>query len=64
MVLLENVDVNFEDTPLEAAIDQLAELADIDIRLDVPALRAANVREREVAGWNKSGIIQRYAGQQ
>ncbi len=45
--LLENVDVNFEDTPLEAAIDQLAELADIDIRLDVPALRAANVRERE-----------------
>lgn len=45
--LEENISVDFEDTPLESAIQQLAELADIDIRLDVSALRNARIRERE-----------------
>jgi hypothetical protein len=45
--LQENVSVAFRDTPLETAVLQLAETAEIDIRLDLPALREARVRERE-----------------
>ena len=45
--LEENVSVEFSDTPLEAAIDRLAEITKIDIRLDEPALRKIRVRERE-----------------
>ena len=42
-----NVSVNFSDTPLETAIEQLAADAKSDIRLDRPALRDARIRERE-----------------
>jgi hypothetical protein len=42
-----NVSVDFLDTPLVTAVAQLAEQADIDLRLDLPALRAIGVRERE-----------------
>ena len=45
--LRENVSVDFQDTPLEAAVQRLAEVASIDVRLDVSALRSARVRERE-----------------
>ncbi len=45
--LQENVSVDFQDTPLEAAVQRLSEEASIDIRLDVPALRNARIRERE-----------------
>jgi hypothetical protein len=45
--LQENVSANFEDTPLEAAVQRLAEEASIDVRLDVSALRDARIRERE-----------------
>lgn len=45
--LNENVTVEFLDTPLEAAIQQLADAAKADIRLDRPALRANRIRERE-----------------
>jgi hypothetical protein len=43
----DNVSVDFLDTPLEAAVRQLAEIAHVDIRLDIPALREIRVRERE-----------------
>ena len=43
----ENVSVDFLDTPLEAAVRQLAEKSQIDIRLDMPTLREMRVRERE-----------------
>lgn len=39
--------VSFEDTPLETAVAELASTTQADIRLDVPALRAVRVRERE-----------------
>ncbi len=42
-----NVSVDFTDTPLESAIEQLAANAMSDIRLDRPALRDARIRERE-----------------
>ncbi|MEE3371025.1 MAG: hypothetical protein VX346_16945, partial [Planctomycetota bacterium] len=42
-----NVSVNFSDTPLATAIDQLATGSESDIRLDRPALRDARIRERE-----------------
>jgi hypothetical protein len=42
-----NVSVDFLDTPLEAAVRQLAADSRIDIRLDMPALREIRVRERE-----------------
>ncbi|MBN83152.1 MAG: hypothetical protein CMJ70_23715 [Planctomycetaceae bacterium] len=42
-----NVSVNFSDTPLATAIDQLATTSESDIRLDRPALRDARIRERE-----------------
>lgn len=45
--LEQNVSVRFEETPLAAAIEQLAERAQADIRLDLPALRGSRVRERE-----------------
>ncbi len=45
--LQENISVDFQDTPLEAAVEQIAELASIDIRLDVSALQSARIRERE-----------------
>jgi hypothetical protein len=43
----ENVKVAFRDTPLETAIAELAEMTKIDMRIDLPALRAARIRERE-----------------
>ncbi len=42
-----NVSVNFSDTPLTIAIEQLAAGSESDIRLDRPALREARIRERE-----------------
>lgn len=45
--LEQNVSVEFVDTPLEAAAEQLAKNAKVDIRLDRPALRDARIRERE-----------------
>jgi hypothetical protein len=45
--LNQNLAVEFLDTPLEAAIAQLADAAKADIRLDRPALRANRIRERE-----------------
>lgn len=45
--LKQNVSVNFVDVPLEAAVKQLAEIAQIDVRLDMQAVRDAGVRERE-----------------
>ncbi|MEQ8787262.1 MAG: hypothetical protein RIC55_13235 [Pirellulaceae bacterium] len=45
--LAENVSVEFSDTPLVAAVEQLAEAAKADIRLDLPALRRMRLRERE-----------------
>lgn len=45
--LKSNVSVNFADTPLETAIDELAKSAGSDIRLDRAALRDARIRERE-----------------
>ena len=42
-----NVSVDFLDTPLVTAVAQLAEQADVDLRLDMPALRVMRVRERE-----------------
>ena len=45
--LKENVSVDFQDTPLEAVVQRLAEVASIDVRLDVSALRSARIRERE-----------------
>ena len=41
------ISVAFEDTPLEEAIAELAQLADIDIRLDARSLREQRVRGRE-----------------
>ena len=50
LVLRERLDdkvtVNLAGTPLEAAVRQLSEIAGIDIRLDLPALRDLGVRER------------------
>ena len=45
--LEENVTVAFRDTPLERAVEQLAEKAQTDIRLDMPALRTTGVRQRQ-----------------
>ncbi len=45
--LRENVSVDFRDTPLKSAIEQLGQDAKVDIRLNVPALRRIRVRERE-----------------
>jgi type II secretory pathway component GspD/PulD (secretin) len=45
--LKQNVSVNFVDVPLESAIKELAEIAKVDVRLDLQAVRAAGVRERE-----------------
>jgi hypothetical protein len=42
----ENVTVAFRETPLEKAVQQLAEKSQTDIRLDMPALRATGVRQR------------------
>jgi hypothetical protein len=42
-----NVSVDFQDSPLEAAVQRLAEEASVDVRLDVSALRNARIRERE-----------------
>ncbi|MEZ6069965.1 MAG: hypothetical protein R3C10_06730 [Pirellulales bacterium] len=39
--LTESLSVEFQDTPLEAAVAQLADATQLDIRLDVPALRGA-----------------------
>lgn len=43
----ENVSVDFSDTPLDTAVKELSEKLAIDIRLDLPALRAIRVRERQ-----------------
>jgi hypothetical protein len=43
----ENVTVAFRETPLEEAVQQLAEKAQADIRLDMPALRKTDVRQRQ-----------------
>ena len=45
--LKSNVSVDFSDTPLETAIEQLAAVSTSDIRLDSAALRIARIRERE-----------------
>lgn len=46
-VLFSKVTVEFDDTPLETAIESLADQANADIRLDGPALRAIRIRDRE-----------------
>jgi hypothetical protein len=43
----ENVSVDFLDTPLVAAVRQLAEDTGVDLRLDMPCLRDNRIRERE-----------------
>jgi hypothetical protein len=43
----DNASVDFDDTPLDTAIDALSNQLNIDIRLDVPALRDIRVRERQ-----------------
>ena len=45
--LEENVKAAFNDTPLETVVEQLAQTAKIDIRLDMPALRENRIRQRE-----------------
>ncbi|MEX2286356.1 MAG: hypothetical protein WD648_04650 [Planctomycetaceae bacterium] len=45
--LEKNVSLNFRDTPLVTAIDELARQAGADIRLEASMLRSAKVRERE-----------------
>jgi hypothetical protein len=45
--LEENVSVNFADTPLQETAVELSRMAEIDIRLDGPALRKQRIRERE-----------------
>ncbi len=45
--LREPITVAFDDTPLETAVRELAEETELDIRLDLRALRDARVRERE-----------------
>ncbi len=45
--LEENVSVDFLDTPLVAAVRQLAEDTGVDLRLDMPCLRDNRIRERE-----------------
>lgn len=42
-----NVSVDFSDTPLSTAIDELATNAESDIRLDRAALQEARIRDRE-----------------
>jgi hypothetical protein len=44
--LEEMTTVAFRDTPLEAAVKQLSDSMQIDIRLDLPALRSSDIRER------------------
>ena len=44
--LKENVSVEFQDTPLEAVVQRLAEAASIDVRLDISALQCTH-SERE-----------------
>lgn len=41
------VSVDFRDTPLETAVEELAEKSNADIRLDRPALREIRIRQRE-----------------
>ncbi len=43
----ETVTVNFDDMPLDSAISELGNKLDIDIRLDLQALRDIRVRERQ-----------------
>jgi hypothetical protein len=43
----QNVTVDFQDTPLSAAVRQLAESSGADIRLDTVSLRASRIRDRE-----------------
>jgi len=43
----DNVSVKFRDTPLVRAVQELAEQAQADIRLDTSALKEEGVRERE-----------------
>lgn len=45
--LQENVSVDFLDTPLVAAVEQLAEDTGVDLRLDMRSLRDNRIRERE-----------------
>lgn len=45
--LEDNVRVDFVDTPLTTAVSELAEQTQVDIRLDLPALRENRVRDRE-----------------
>lgn len=45
--LNDNVTVAFEDTPLDTAVAELGDQLQIDIRLDLPALRDIRVRERQ-----------------
>jgi len=45
--LTEPVSVDFRDTPLETAVETLAEKSTVDIRLDQPALREIRIRQRE-----------------
>ncbi|MCA9122017.1 MAG: DUF4974 domain-containing protein [Planctomycetaceae bacterium] len=45
--LNDNVTVAFDDTPLDTAVSELGNQLNIDIRLDLPALRDIRVRERQ-----------------
>lgn len=45
--LMENVSVNFKETPLEDAVKTLAAEAKVDMRLDKPDLLKQGIRERE-----------------
>ncbi|QDT48056.1 hypothetical protein Pan258_20960 [Symmachiella dynata] len=45
--LMENVSVNFKETPLEDAVKTLATEANVDMRLDKPDLLKQGIRERE-----------------
>ena len=45
--LEENVSVDFKETPLKAAVAQLAEVAKVDIRLDAKSLQELGIRERQ-----------------
>lgn len=45
--LLKNVTVDFDDTPLIEAVQQLSDQSGVDIRLDVTELRKSRIRDRQ-----------------
>jgi len=44
--MAENVSVDFDHTPLDQAVSELAEKLEIDFRIDLPALKSVGLRER------------------